>query len=259
MTLTLRSAAVIAVASVAGLLMLLWPLIADGGVAQPPFLFLLLLPAIVLVVLAELTSGGIDPRVLAILGILSAIEGVLRGISAGTAGVELVFFLLILGGRVFGPAFGFVLGCTSLFVSARVTAGVGPWLPYQMLASAWLGMGAGLLPRRARGAVEIVLLVAYASAGAFVYGLLLDLQGWPLLAGVAVPGHTGNLAYVPGGSLPSNLATFVRYEVVTGLGWDVGRAVTTGIALVVLGPAVLTTLRRAARRATVVGRVVDSR
>jgi len=31
--------------------------------------------------------------------------------------------------------------------------------------------------------------------------------------------------------------------------------VTTAIATVVLGPAVLTTLRRAARRATVVGRI----
>ena len=62
--------------------------------------------------------------------------------------MELVFFLLILAGRVFGPGFGFVLGCTSLFASALMTAGVGPWLPFQMLVSAWVGMGAGLLPVR---------------------------------------------------------------------------------------------------------------
>ena len=47
----------------------------------------------------------------------------------------LVFFLLILAGRVFGPGFGFVLGVTSLFASALMTAGVGPWLPFQMLVS----------------------------------------------------------------------------------------------------------------------------
>ena len=115
---------------------------------SPPFLFLALLPIVIAVMLAEVSEGGLDPRVLAILGVLTACNAVLRGLSAGTAGVELVFFLLILAGRVFGPGFGFALGCTSLFASALVTAGVGPWLPYQMLVSAWVGMGAGLLPRR---------------------------------------------------------------------------------------------------------------
>ena len=33
--------------------------------------------------------------------------------------------------------------------------------------------------------------------------------------------------------------------------WDTGRAITTSIAIIVLGPAILTTLRRAARRALV--------
>ena len=102
-------------------------------------------------VLAEVSEGGLDPRVLAMLGVLSAVNAVLRALSPGLAGVELVFFLLILAGRVFGPGFGFVLGCTSLFASALLTAGVGPWLPFQMIVSAWVGMGAGLLPRRSTG------------------------------------------------------------------------------------------------------------
>lgn len=252
-----RSVAVIALASLAGLVMLMWPLIAHGTSVQPPFLFLLLVPVLIVVVLAELSSGGVDPRVLAVLGVLSAIEGVLRGLSGGAAGVELVFFLMILGGRVFGPAFGFVLGCTSLFVSALVTAGVGPWLPYQMLVSAWVGMGAGLLPRRPRGRGEIALLAAYGVVASYLYGLFLNLQGWPLLAGVAVPGHAGNLSYDPTASLGGNLLTFLRYTLITSTGsWDTGRAITTAVAIVALGPAVLTTLRRAARRATLVGTVV---
>ena len=60
---------------------------------------------------------------LAILGVLSAVNALMRALGAGTAGIELVFFLLILAGRVFGPGFGFVLGCTSLFASALLTAG----------------------------------------------------------------------------------------------------------------------------------------
>jgi len=260
MRVTPRSALILAVASLAGLMMLVWPLLVRGASqVQPPFLFLLLLPVIIGVVLADLGSGGLDPRTLAVLGILAAIEAVLRGISAGTAGVELVFFLLVLAGRAFGPGFGFALGCVSLFASALFTAGVGPWLPYQMLVSAWVGMGAGLLPRRARGRWEIAMLAAYGVVASYLYGLLLNLQGWPLLTGVTVPGHTGNLSYDPHASLMTNLATFGRYTLITSTGsWDTGRAITTAIAVVLLGPAVLTTLRRAARRATVVGEIVPA-
>src|SRR5690349_16169441 len=143
-------------------MMLGWPLLlhaSPGERVDPPFLFLALLPVVIAVVLAEVSEGGLDPRVLAILGVLSAANAVLRGLSPGTAGIELTFILLVLAGRVFGPGFGFVLGCTSLFASALMTAGVGPWLPYQMMISAWVGLGAGLLPRRARGRREIAMLV----------------------------------------------------------------------------------------------------
>ena len=139
-------------------MMLGWPLLLDvpdaSARVDPPFIFLALLPLVIVVVLAEFSEGGMDARVLAVLGVLSAVNAILRGLGAGTAGIELVFFLLILAGRVFGPGFGFVLGCTSLFASALMTGGVGPWLPFQMLVSAWIGMGAGLpaaAPHRSRG------------------------------------------------------------------------------------------------------------
>jgi energy-coupling factor transport system substrate-specific component len=253
--LTRRSAAVLGVASVAGLVMLCWPLLVrlpDGETLSPPFLFLALLPLVIAVVLAEFSEGGLDPRALAILGVLSACNAVLRGLSAGTAGVELVFFLLILGGRVFGPGFGFALGCTSLFASALVTAGVGPWLPYQMLVSAWVGMGAGLLPRRVTGRNEIVMLAAYGVVSAYAFGLLMNLSGWPFALGIAVPGHEGALDFVAGAPLAENLQRFAVYTLLTSTGsFDTGRAITTAVAIAVLGPAVLTTLRRASRRALI--------
>lgn len=250
-----RSALVLAAASVAGLMMLCWPLllrVPDSARVDPPFLFLALLPIVIAVVLAEISEGGLDPRVLAILGVLSAVNAILRGISAGTAGVELVFFLLILAGRVFGPGFGFALGCTSLFASALMTAGVGPWLPFQMLASAWVGMCAGLLPRRVTGRAEIAMLVVYGVFAAYAFGLLMNLSSWPFLLGVEVQGHQGALSYVPGAPLLENLQRFGVYTLLTSTGsFDTGRAITNTVALIVLGPAVLTTLRRAARRATV--------
>ncbi|GAB4013406.1 ECF transporter S component [Nocardioides ultimimeridianus] len=255
--LRLRSGVVLALVTVIGLMMLGWPLILrtdpSSPRVDPPFLFLLLLPLLLAVVLAELSEGGMDSRALAILGVLSAVNAALRGFSAGTGGLELVFFLLILGGRVFGPGFGFLLGCTSLLGSALLTAGVGPWLPFQMLVAGWVGLGAGLLPRRPRGRAEIVLLVGYGIAAAYLYGLLMNLWGWPFIAGLAIPGHdSSQIAYVPGGALVENLRRFLVYTLLTSTGgWDTGRALTNAVAIAVLGPAVLTTLRRAARRARV--------
>jgi energy-coupling factor transport system substrate-specific component len=236
-------------------MMFVWPLLVrvEPGTTRvdPPFVFLALLPVIVGVVLAEFSEGGMDSKVLAMLGVLTAINAVLRGLSAGTGGVELVFFLLILAGRVFGPGFGFAFGCTTLFASALLTAGVGPWLPFQMLAAAWVGAGAGFLPR-ARGRAEIALLVVYGILAAYAYGLLMNLSGWPFALGVEVPGHTGSLSFVPGAPVLENLHRFAVYTLLTSTGsFDTGRAITNALAIVALGPAVLVTLRRAQRRAEV--------
>jgi energy-coupling factor transport system substrate-specific component len=260
-----RSAVILGVASLGGLMMLVWPLllrVQPTDRVDPPFLFLALLPVVIAVMLAELSQGGLDTRVLAVLGVLSAVIAILRGLSAGTGGVELVFFLLILAGRVFGPGFGFVLGVTSLFASALMTAGVGPWLPFQMLVSAWVGMIAGLLPHRVLGRSisgrwEIAMLAAYGVVAAYAYGLLMNLSGWPFLLGIVVPGHEQTaLSFDPSAPLPENLQRFAAYTLITSTGsFDTGRAITNAIAIVLVGPAVLTTLRRAARRATVVGTV----
>ncbi|MEJ5945475.1 ECF transporter S component [Pseudokineococcus basanitobsidens] len=245
-----RSALVLSLASLAGLVMFAWPLLVPAGaaLAQGPaasLLFALVLPVLVAVVLAELADGGVDVSALALLGVLSAVNAGLRVLGAGLVGVETVFFLLVLAGRVLGPGFGFVLGCTSLFASALLTAGVGPWLPFQMVAAGWVGLGAGLLPgRRLRGRGEVLLLAGYGVVAAFAFGLLMNLWGWPL----ATAG-TG-ASYVAGAPLADNLWRLLAYTALTSLGWDAGRAVTTALAVLVVGPAVLGGLRRVVRRAS---------
>lgn len=244
-----RSAVVIAVASVIGLAMFAWPLLVvpaeeAAHTSDAPMVFVLILPIILAVVLAEMSSGGMDAKALALLGVLAAVGAALRPVGAGTAGVELVFFLLILGGRVYGPGFGFVLGCTTLFASALLTGAVGPWLPFQMLASAWVGMGAGLLPR-ADGRREIVMLAVYGVLASYAYGFGMNLWFWPYAIG-----EGSSLSYVPGAPVLENLHRFALYTLATSTwGWDTGRAITNAVAVSVLGPSVLVALRRAARRA----------
>ena len=244
-----RSAVALVLVSAAGSMMFLWPFLVTppSGFAHghdAPFLFAALLPCLIAVLLSEMTAGRMDTKAIAMLGVLSAIGAALRPIGAGTAGLETVFFLLVLGGRVYGPGFGFVLGSTTLFASAVITGGIGPWLPFQMLAASWVGMGAGVLPP-ARGRREIALLAAYGAASAFAYGMLLDLWFWPFTTGTG-----SQLSYVAGAPVVENLHRFLLFTLATSVwGWDMGRAITNAIAIVVLGPAVLLTLRRASRRA----------
>ena len=92
----------------------------------------------------------------------------------------------------------------------------------------------------------------YGVFAAYAFGILMNLSGWPLLTGIAVNGQEGGLAFVPGAPLLENLHRFAIYTLLTSTaGWDTGRAITNSIALVVLGPAVLATLRRVSRRARV--------
>ncbi|MGL5861129.1 MAG: ECF transporter S component, partial [Phycicoccus sp.] len=131
----------------------------------------------------------------------------------------------------------------TLFASALLTGGVGPWLPFQMLGAAWVGWGAGLLPR-ARGRVEIALLAGYGALAGLLYGLALNLSFWPFATGMA-----GELSFVPGAPVADNLRRFLGFSLATSLGWDLGRALTNAVLISVTGRPVLGALRRAARRA----------
>jgi len=249
-----RAVLALVLASVAGAAAYCWPLVvtADSTIAHgrdAPWVFALVLTMVLAVVLAEISGGGMDSKAVAMLGVLSAVGAVLRPLGAGTAGIETVFFLLVFGGRVFGPGFGFVLGNTTLFASALLTAGVGPWLPFQMLGCAWIGLGAGLLPRAARGRAELAMLAAYGAVAGLAYGVLLNLSFWPFTLG---PGTT--VSFVPGDAVADNLRRLVAFTLATSFGWDIGRAVTTAVLILLAGPTVLASLRRAARRAAFVPR-----
>lgn len=237
----------VVLAAFIGAVAFFWPFVVApgrfGASYAPPLIFGVLLVLVLAVVFAEIADGGIDAKALAMLGVLSAVNAALRPLGAGTAGVETVFFVLVLAGRVFGPGFGFTLGCTSLFASALLTGGVGPWMPYQMFGCAFVGMLAGLLPR-ARGKREVLMLAVYGSASGYLFGFLLNLSFWPFSLD---PGSS--LAYLPGLPFTEQWHRYLAFDAATSLGWDTGRAVTNFVCVLIAGPAVLTTFRRAARRA----------
>ncbi|MEV8523268.1 ECF transporter S component [Streptomyces sp. NPDC052000] len=228
-----------------------WPLLADGdsGLAHSqdaPWLFTALLPLLVGVVVATIADDGMDAKAVAMLGVLAAVGAALRPLGAGTAGLEPMFFLMVLSGRVLGPGFGFVLGSVTMFASALLTGGVGPWMPFQMLAMGWFTMGAGLLPgpHRLRGRAEPALLALYGSLASLAYGTVMNLQGWTYIGGMS-----SGISFHPGDPLPENLLRFFAYCAATSLGWDLGRAALTVVLTLTLGTTVLKALRRATRRA----------
>lgn len=245
-----RAGVVLGVVSTIGLIAFTWPFVVapESGLAHStdgPWLFVALVPLLLLVIAAEVSEGGLDAKAVAMLGVLAAVGAGLRVLGTGMAPLEPLFFLLIVAGRAFGPAFGFVFGNLTLVAGALITGGVGPWLPFQMLGAGWVALGAGLLPH-VRPAAERWLLAAYGAVAALLYGLLLDLWFWPFLATAA--GGT-ELAFSPGAPITENLSRFFAFHLLTGLGWDIPRALLTAGLCVLAAPAVLTGLRRATRRA----------
>jgi energy-coupling factor transport system substrate-specific component len=233
-----------------------WPLMIHQVAGQntahsgdAPWIFVGLLPLLLAIVMAELSEGAIDAKAVALIGILAACFAALRVASPGISGFEPEWFLLILAARVFGRGFGFVLGAVAFFASALITGGVGPWLPFQMLVAAWVGFGAGCLPQM-QGFPERLLLAGYGVIAALIYGLLINFWFWPFV------GSTASYSFVPGLGIIANLHRFILFDLTTSLGFDLTRAVTCAILILVLGRPVLAALRRASRRAVFEPKIV---
>jgi energy-coupling factor transport system substrate-specific component len=245
----LRSALALTVSFGVGVVAFGWPFFTSPGSAldtshsgDAPMLFVVILPLLAAVVLAELTAGGMDAKAVAMLGMLAAVGGALRALGPGTAGLEPSFAVIILGGRVFGRGFGFVLGALTLFAGALITGGVGPWLPFQMIAAGWVGFFAGCLPP-ARGRVEVVWLATYSFVVGLAFGAVMNLWFWPFAS------YGPETSFVPGDAFSANLSRYFLFYLTTSLPWDLGRAVLSMLLILLAGGALLRALRRASRRA----------
>ncbi|HET9017011.1 MAG TPA: ECF transporter S component [Thermomicrobiaceae bacterium] len=185
-------------------------------------------------------SGPAASKLVALLGVLVAVDAALRLIPS-FLGASPIFLLIVLVGYAYGADFGFLMGSVTLLVSAFVTGGLGPWLPFQMLTSGWVGMTAGWLPRL-RGRRELAMLVLFGALWGFLFGAIMNLWEWPFAApGLSQP--TG-LYWVPGMSALTTLHTYARFYLVTSLVYDLFRAVGNAVLLVLLARPVLLLLDR---------------
>lgn len=207
-----------------------------------PVIFAALAALCMVLVVAELTGGGLNSKSLAVLGVMAALAAALRTVSL-PAGANLYFFLVILGSYVFGVRLGFLLGALSFFLSAVVTGGIGPWLPFQMFASGWMGMTAGATRPAAerlglgrRG--EAVLVVGLGVVWGLLFGAITNLWFWPFWAGGP------DISYEPGLGLPETLRRYWNFYLVTSFGWDLLRCVCNGLVLAILGGPLLRAMSR---------------
>ena len=230
--------------SAVGLLGFLWPFLISTQVAHPQWIFLCATPLALAVFLISVSNGSLDAKSVALLALLSALVAALRPLGTGAVGLEPMWFLLILSARVFGPAFGFLLGAISMLLSALITGGTGPWLAYQCFAAAWIGLGVGLIPRRVRGKKEITLLILYGIIAAEFFGIAMDLQFWPWYLGV-----DSQLSFTAGAPILENLNDFLSYHFLSAMAWDIPRAIFTSVLIILMGAPVLGALRRAHTRA----------
>lgn len=226
-----------------------WPFfVSDKSMADKASWFFLLSTALsVLMILLLVAGDDLGSKNVAFLGILVALVSALRPLGIGAIGIEPMWFALILAARAMGPLFGFLLGALSMFLSALLTGGIGPWLSYQVFAAALIGGGVVLIPAKLRGKSEIFAVSLYGAVSAEVFGILMDLQFWPWSLGSGT-----ELSYRAGAPLSENLQNFASYHFLSSLAWDLPRAIITVLLITIAGRSVLSALRRARNKAAFV-------
>ncbi|MGQ9492345.1 MAG: ECF transporter S component [Anaerolineae bacterium] len=244
------SSAILALATLIGLVAFAYPFFTPSTAGEQlamahahdaPIVTLTLTILCIAILVANLTSCQMSSRTIAMLGVLSAVNAILRAIP-GPGGFSAIFFLLALCGYVYGSTFGFLVGVLSLLVSALIGGGVGPWLPYQMFTTGWMGLTSGWLPDLRRWRVaELLMLAAWTAVWGFIFGAIMNLWFWPYIsAAQAAPGQT----WEAGLHLREALRRYAVFYIATSLWWDVWRAAGNALLTLSLGVPLLKVLRR---------------
>jgi energy-coupling factor transport system substrate-specific component len=236
--------------SAAGIALFVWPFTGLGAPGTAAAVAVSL-GCVVILLAVETMSRRLDTRGLAVIAAIAAIDSALRlALVSGIGGFSPMFLLILCAGYAMGAEFGFLCGAVALLVSALVTAGVGPWLPYEMIAAGWVGAAAGLAgaarrertPRRR----DVVVLAIVGVATGFAYGAVMDVWDWTFFRGAA------GFGWVPGLSAGEAALRFGHFYLATSLVYDAFRAAGNAILVALLGAPVLSALVRLRRRHTLI-------
>ncbi|MFN2283377.1 MAG: ECF transporter S component [Anaerolineae bacterium] len=244
----LLRASIYALTAVIGLLAFLYPVVISGQAANTPLLLAFIVGLSFVALLLEVQGDAVNAKFVALLGILTAMNAALRFAEVaipGPGGFSPIFFLIIVTGYVYGGRFGFLLGALTLLVSALITGGVGPWLPYQILTAGWVGLSSPLL----RSLIcwlhvegrwpEVALLALFGLGWGVLYGALLNLSSWAFIVGPGAPMPT---------TLRETLRQYAAFYATTSLVWDLARGFGNVALTLAFGAPTLRVLRRFHKR-----------
>ncbi len=118
-------------------------------------------------------ASVIGTKQIALIATLSAFTAASRIIFAPLPNIQPVTFLTALCGLVLGPFPGFLVGCTSAFVS-NIFLGQGPWTPWQMFGWGIVGLICGLWGKRGKKPSPISFAIACVGLS-FLFGWIMNL------------------------------------------------------------------------------------
>jgi energy-coupling factor transport system substrate-specific component len=216
-----------------------------------PIMMAMLLALCTIVLIYEIQQYRLNTKLIALLGILIAINSTLRFIDLTLpvlGGFSPIFFLILITGYVFGGRMGFLMGSLTMLVSALITGGVGPWLPNQMLTAGWVGLSAALarrlviLTHQEKKAGEWIILLIFGFVWGYLYGAITNLWFWPFLSGPS------NQHFTTGSSFIVSMRNYGVFYLATSLIWDTTRAIGNILLILFFGKASIRVLRRFQKR-----------
>jgi energy-coupling factor transport system substrate-specific component len=225
--------------------------IGQAHAGDAPLMLTLLVGLCFAVLLLEVQGQAVSAKLVALLGILVAMNSILRFVDVaipGPGGYSPVFFLIIATGYIYGSRFGFLMGALTLLVSALITGGVGPWLPYQMFTAGWVGMSAPLcrpsvwLLRGEGKWAEVGVLAAFGGLWGLLYGGIMNVWFWPFATG------SMDQYWTPGLPLLETLKRYAIFYLATSLWWDAMRSAGNVALTLAVGLPTLRVLRRFRQR-----------
>jgi len=170
------------------------------------------------------------------------ILGRLLDLPAGGSGM---FFVVIVCGFALGSNFGQLVGMSSIFVSAFLTGGIGPWLGYQAIAMGLVGAAAGLTSPRIANEVykhgsirrtTFTFLIIYSGLLGLFYGFLVNWWSWPFLD------YGKEISFDWTSGIATNISNYFSFYLRTSLWWDAWALIGNIAAITFIGRHVIMAL-----------------